>query len=200
MTRRLSAQLAIALAIVICLSMGSTWLWDHRGYWLADNFREVEPGSIYAGGYQYPIPLTRIIDRYHIKTVVALRNRNDSYDTDERRVLEAKGVKFVRVSMPDKVPDEDRIARVEEAVAAITDPANQPVFVHCWAGCHRTGAVVAVYRVSHCGWTEQAARDELVAWGGTKLGAKWPTRILRTYCSRTSDPMASKPETNTVRQ
>ena len=52
MTRRPPAKLVIAIAILICLSAGSFWLWDHRSLWLADNFREVEPGRIYAGGYQ----------------------------------------------------------------------------------------------------------------------------------------------------
>jgi protein tyrosine/serine phosphatase len=175
-------------------------LWDHRGYWLADNFREVEPGRIYAGGYQFPIPLARVIDRHQIKTVVSLREGDDSYDADEREVLDARGVKFVRVIIPYKVADAERIARVEQAIAAITDPANQPVFVHCWAGCHRTGAVVAIYRVSRCGWTEQAARDELVEWGGTKLGSQWPTKLLHTYCSHTIDPLASNSDEDPVRQ
>lgn len=189
--RRPSVRLVFGIAILICLCAGSFWVWDHRGYWVADNFREVESSRIYAGGYQYPMPLARIIARYHIKTVVSLREGDDSYDSDEREVLEARGVKFVRAIIPYKVPEEERIARVEQAIDAITDPANQPVFVHCWSGCHRTGAVVAVYRVSRCGWTEQAARDELVDWGGTKLGSQWPTRLLHTYCTRARDPMAN---------
>lgn len=193
MARRPSAKLMIGLAILICLSAGSFWLWDQRGYWLADNFREVEAGRIYAGGYQYPIPLARIIDRHHIKTVVSLREGDDSYDSDEREVLDAKGIKFVRVIIPYKVADGERIARVEEAIEAMADPVNQPVFVHCWAGCHRTGAVVAIYRVSRCGWTEQAARDELVNWGGSKLGSQWPTKLLHTYCSLARESMASDP-------
>jgi protein tyrosine phosphatase (PTP) superfamily phosphohydrolase (DUF442 family) len=200
MTRRLSARLLIAIATLICLGAGTFWLWDRRGYWLADNFREVESGRIYAGGYQFPIPLARIIDRHHIKTVVSLREGDDAYDADEREVLQACGVKFVRVIIPYKVPDAERIARVEEAIAAITDRANQPVFVHCWAGCHRTGAVVAIYRVSRCGWTEQAARDELVAWGGTKLGSQWPTKLLHVYCTRPGAKVASNPEEDSVRQ
>ena len=198
--RRPSVRLVFAVAILICLCAGSYWVWDHRGYWVTDNFREVEPGCIYAGGYQYPIPLARIIDRYHIKTVVSLREGDDSYESAEREVLEARGIKFVRVIIPYKVPEKDRIARVEEAIDTITDPANQPVFVHCWAGCHRTGAVVAIYRVSRCGWTEQAARDELVQWGGTKLGSQWPTKLLHTYCSLAHNRMASDPAKDTVRE
>jgi hypothetical protein len=200
MARRLSVRLVFAITILFCLGACSFWLWDHRGYWLADNFREVEPGRIYAGGYQFPIPLARIIDRYHIKTVVSLREGDDSYDADEQTVLAARGIKFVRVIIPYKVADEERIASVEEAINTIIDPANQPVFLHCWAGCHRTGAVVAIYRVSRCGWTEQAARDELVDWGGTKLGSQWPTRLLHAYCTRAGDPMASNPDENSVRQ
>jgi len=198
--RRPPVRLVFAVAILFCVCAGLFWAWDHRGYWIADNFREVEPGRIYAGGYQYPIPLARIIDRYHIKTVISLREGDDPYEADEREVLDAGGVKFVRVIIPYKVSVEERIARVEEAIGAITDPSNQPVFVHCWAGCHRTGAVVAIYRVSRCGWTEQAARDELVDWGGTKLGSQWPTRLLHAYCSLAQDPVAINAAADTLQR
>ena len=182
-TRRRLVQMSLLGAGVVAVGGAGSWLWDHRGYWIEDNFRVVVPGRIYAGGYQHPIPLKRIIAQQHIKTLLTLREGGDFNEEQERSVLDSCGVQFRKVVIPYKVSDESRIARIEEAIEVMTDPANQPVYVHCWAGCHRTGAVVAIYRVSRCGWTEEAAHKELVSWGGTALGMEWPTRVLHTYCT-----------------
>jgi hypothetical protein len=198
MNRRLWTKFAIFIGIALLLG-AQYWAWDHRGYWLIDNFREVEPGRIYAGGYQYSWPLRRIIDRYGIKTVVSLREGDDSFELDERRVLESKGVQFRNIVIPFRVPDAERIAAIESAIETIADEQNQPVFVHCWAGCHRTGSVVAIYRVSRCNWTEQEARKELIDWGGTSRGTQWPTRVLSTYCSRNQESVADNTDTGALR-
>jgi protein-tyrosine phosphatase len=198
MTRRTCIRL-LAFSAVAFSSLAGYWLWDHRGYWLADNLREVEPGRIYAGGYQYARPLERIIRRYGIKTVLSLREGGDPFESDERAVLETNGVQFRKIVIPYRVSDEERIAAIEQAIALITEEQNQPVYVHCWAGCHRTGAVVAIYRVSRCNWSESAAREELVSWGGTARGTQWPTRVLHTYCTRSGESVARHPQGDPVR-
>jgi protein tyrosine/serine phosphatase len=53
------------------------------------------------------------------------------------------------------------------------DPANFPVLVHCFAGIHRTGAYVAVYRMEHDRWTNAEALDELRAFGYRNLDDEW---------------------------
>src|SRR5262245_28274171 len=178
MTWRRPQKAAALLGVILVIGGIGSWFWDHRGYWLIDNLREVEPGRIYAGGYQYRNPLRRIVRRHRIKSVLSLREGGDSYEAQERAALESMGVQFHEIAIPYQVPDETRIAAIERAVDFITDEKNQPVYVHCWAGCHRTGAVVAIYRVSRCRWTEQAASAELIDWGGGSLGTQWPVRLL----------------------
>ena len=39
----------------------------------------------------------------------------------------------------------------------MNDPTQQPVYVHCAGGRHRTGVMTAVYRISHDGWTADEA-------------------------------------------
>jgi tyrosine-protein phosphatase SIW14 len=51
----------------------------------------------------------------------------------------------------------------------MSDPANHPVLVHCFAGTHRTGAYVAVYRMEFDGLTNQQAIAELMANGYTNI-------------------------------
>jgi rhodanese/phosphatase family protein len=50
-------------------------------------------------------------------------------------------------------------------IALVTDPARQPVFIHCRNGSDRTGTAIAVYRVAVEGWSREEAIDEMVQGG-----------------------------------
>jgi protein tyrosine/serine phosphatase len=56
-------------------------------------------------------------------------------------------------------------AVVRKALSAMTDPASQPVFVHCSRGVDRTGVVAAVYRMEVDGWSKAEAEAEMEAFG-----------------------------------
>jgi protein tyrosine/serine phosphatase len=56
-------------------------------------------------------------------------------------------------------------AAVRKALSVMTDPANQPVFVHCSRGKDRAGMVAAVYRMEVDGWSEAEAEAEMDAFG-----------------------------------
>jgi protein tyrosine/serine phosphatase len=43
----------------------------------------------------------------------------------------------------------------------MSDPANHPVLVHCFAGIHRTGAFCALYRMEFDGWSNEQAVQEM---------------------------------------
>ena len=43
----------------------------------------------------------------------------------------------------------------------MNDPANQPVYVHCQGGRHRTGVMTAIYRLTHDGWNADRAFAEM---------------------------------------
>ena len=43
----------------------------------------------------------------------------------------------------------------------VNDPNNWPVYVHCKGGRHRTGALTAIYRITHDGWTAEQAFGEM---------------------------------------
>ena len=43
----------------------------------------------------------------------------------------------------------------------VRDPANQPVYVHCVGGRHRTGVMTAVYRMTQERWTAEQAFSEM---------------------------------------
>ena len=91
-----------------------------------------------------------------IKMVVDLQREGDA---DEKRLVEAAGMKFVRIPMSDKSWPSAQAA--DQFLALVNDPANQPVFVHCRGGRHRTGAMTAIYRITNDGWTADRAFAEM---------------------------------------
>ena len=49
----------------------------------------------------------------------------------------------------------------DQVWAELNDPNNWPVYVHCKGGRHRTGALTAVYRITHDNWTADKAWEEM---------------------------------------
>jgi tyrosine-protein phosphatase SIW14 len=92
-----------------------------------------------------------------VKTVVDLQR---DYNESEQKWAENAGLKFYRIKMSDKDAPTD--AQVAEFLKIVNDPANQPIFVHCKGGRHRTGLVTAVYRMTHDGWNFDKAFAEMM--------------------------------------
>ena len=93
-----------------------------------------------------------------VRTVINLRARHE-----EREAVEAAGMRSVEIPM--SVMKNIDPAAVRKALSVMTDPANQPVFVHCQHGKDRTGVVAAVYRMEVDGWSEADAEAEMEAFG-----------------------------------
>lgn len=93
-----------------------------------------------------------------VKTVVNLRSSNS-----EAEAVEAAGMKSIHIRMG-MVRGINR-ETMDRAVKVISDPENQPVYVHCAFGRDRTGAVVAVYRMEVEGWSYEDAEAELQSYG-----------------------------------
>ena len=70
-------------------------------------------------------------------------------------------------------------AVVRKALSAMTDPASQPVFVHCSVGVDRTGVVVAVYRMEVDGWSEAEAEAEMEAFGFHEIWSQLKEYVRR---------------------
>jgi len=93
-----------------------------------------------------------------VRTVINLRTSHG-----ERKAVEAAGMQYVEIPM--NVLKNVDPAAVRKALSVMTDPANQPVFVHCSRGKDRTGVVAAVYRMEVNGWSEAEAEAEMEAFG-----------------------------------
>ena len=93
-----------------------------------------------------------------IKTVIDLTGGDDA-STSEPAAVKNLGMNFVRIPMSThETPSAETIARF---LSLVDDPANQPVYVHCQGGRHRTGVMTAAYRMTDEGWTSDRAFSEM---------------------------------------
>jgi len=79
--------------------------------------------------------------------------------TEEPALVKAAGMKFVRIPLTTTERPSDQA--IAQFLGLVNDPANQPVYVHCQGGRHRTGTMTAVYRMTQDGWTADQAYTEM---------------------------------------
>jgi tyrosine-protein phosphatase SIW14 len=91
-----------------------------------------------------------------IKTLVNLTS--DDARGEEESMARQAGMKYFQIPMT--THQAPTSAEVSEFLRIVNDPANQPVYVHCVGGRHRTGVMTAAYRMSEDGWNaDQAFRE-----------------------------------------
>lgn len=156
----------ILLALLI---VGGPIAWSKYRKQQFRNFRTVEAGVLYRSGQLSLEGLQRVIHDHRIKTVVTLRAaRNPDEpqpDAAEQKYCGVQELKYFRLPFwraDGWAPDEANVARF---VAIMDDPKNHPVLVHCYAGKHRTGTFVAVWRMEKQRWSNAEAIAELKANG-----------------------------------
>ena len=91
-----------------------------------------------------------------IKTIIDLRDDPKDY---AKLMVEQLGMRYVNFPMSDKsYPAADA---ADKFLALVNDKENQPVYVHCAGGRHRTGAMTAVFRMKVQGWDVERAYSEM---------------------------------------
>lgn len=91
-----------------------------------------------------------------VKTILDLRADNDR---EARQLAEAAGLKYINLPLePKEYPGPDAATRFLEIV---NNPENGVVYVHCAGGRHRTGSMIAAYRMTVDGWNFDQAYKEM---------------------------------------
>lgn len=145
---------AAALSFVAALAISSAWADSENNN--LPNFHKVDD-QVYRGGQPTSEGFKSLAD-LGIKTVVDLRLIGEHSQADERKIVTGLGMRYVSIPMHGMAtPKDDQVAAVQ---ALFNDTSSGPVFVHCKRGADRTGAVVAVYRISHDRWDNQRALSE----------------------------------------
>ena len=151
---RRSRSLAVPAMLVLALAASAAADAPFAGSIRIDNFGQVN--SRYYRGAQPRGGDYANLAAFGVKTVVDLTKDGDA---QEASLVKAAGMAFHRIPMTThEPPSKDRVAQFLEIV---NDPANQPVYVHCVGGRHRTGVMTAAYRMTEDGWTADRAFKEM---------------------------------------
>jgi protein tyrosine/serine phosphatase len=170
---RWALALAVAVPVTVMPVAFYRWVYVH-----GKRLREVSPGRVYRSGQMTAEGFADAVARDHIRTVVNLQDEYDDPDISldylgtgtvkESDLCRRLGVNYVYLP-PDlisrrRIPAE-RPAAIDRLLRLLDDPAVYPVLFHCRAGLHRTGVMVAVYRMEYEDWGPREALDELRANG-----------------------------------
>jgi tyrosine-protein phosphatase SIW14 len=140
-----------------------------------DNFGQVS-ATYYRGaqpkGHDYAD-----LAAFGVKTVINLTSGDA--DAGEPALVERAGMNYVQIPMT--THEQPNAAELTRFLSLVNDPANQPVYVHCVGGRHRTGVMTAAYRMTHDGWTADRAFQEMKQY---KFGADFLHPEFRDFVYR----------------
>ena len=165
--RRHFAALLVALAIAVPASAKDAKSTSGAAATAApavqiDNFGRINE-HYYRGALPHEADYPALA-RLGVKTMIDLTD--DDGDGNEQHLAETAGMKFFKLAMNTRVvPTAGQIATF---LSIVGDPANQPVYVHCVGGRHRTGVMTAIYRMLEDKWTPDQAFKEMKSY---KFGA-----------------------------
>ena len=92
-----------------------------------------------------------------MKTVIDLQESGKRAKAEERLVTDL-GMAYLNVPMTGLTPPTE--AELLKILPVLENATAGPVFVHCWRGADRTGAVIAAYHIDHHHWDNtQALKD-----------------------------------------
>lgn len=104
-----------------------------------------------------------------------------------REEAEAAGLEYINIPMDDTAePTDENVLAFQK----ILESHSGRLFVHCAGGRHRTGAMIAVYRMTHNGWNvDQAYREMLNYDFYTRWGhGGYKTYVFDYYARMQSNP------------
>lgn len=104
------------------------------------------------------------------KAIVNLRVASEQGAAiDESRAAASRtGIRYIHLPFDTARPD---AGIVDRFIAAVTEPANQPIFIHC-ASANRVGALWMIKRVTVDGWDTAKAESEARAIGLSNPGLR----------------------------
>lgn len=112
-----------------------------------------------------------------IKTIIDLRDDPKDY---AKSTTEQLGMKYFNLPLNDKSYPAPDVA--EKFLSLVNDKNNQPVYVHCAGGRHRTGAMTAVFRMKMQGWDVERAYEEMKSYDFyTRWGHKDMKKFVFDY-------------------
>lgn len=151
------------VALVVALAGVCAWAWFGflRDRVVAKRFGEVTP-SVFRSGQMSEHVVGATLERKGIRRIVDLTEPDYLPPGKVREYEVAKERQIDVLCFPLVGDGTGNVSVYTDAVAALieADRSGEPTLVHCAAGTHRTGGVVAAFRMLYQGWTPEAALAE----------------------------------------
>jgi protein tyrosine/serine phosphatase len=180
--------LTLAALVTVVPLVHFRWVYTHR-----KRLREVVPGKVYRSGEPTARGFEDIVRQFGIRTVINLEDEFEDPDLfqdyftlsqlKESELCRQLGVNYVYLPpdlLPRNLTPPQRPKAIDRFLEICDNPANYPILVHCHAGLHRTGVMIAVYRMEYHGWTPHQAIQEMKANGF----AEWPCTSANEYIAQ----------------
>ena len=143
-----------------------------------DNFGVVD-GHIFRGGQPGKADYGALAE-IGVNTIIDLRADSKS---SARHDAEAAGLRYINIGIDGHGTPTS--AQAAAFIAAVNDPANGVVFTHCAGGRHRTGSMIAAYRMSQDGRTLDQAYNAMLGYDFyTGNGHKGFMTFVENYASQ----------------
>jgi uncharacterized protein (TIGR01244 family) len=157
----MKSQLLVVLACAFMVTAVSAQQVTKKEIPGISTFAQVET-TIACGGATKPEAI-REVAKMGFRSVINLRlaSEQGALVEEEGAAVKAAGMNYVHLPFDAQNPDAHLI---DNFIAAVTAPVNQPAYVHCAAG-GRAASLWMVKRVLADGWDEQRALTEANALG-----------------------------------
>jgi protein tyrosine phosphatase (PTP) superfamily phosphohydrolase (DUF442 family) len=158
--------------LILMLVVGGPLWYRRQAHAHRRNFRVVEANVLYRSGQLTLAGLEKVIKDRGVRTIVNLRDGDARPDQAEEAFCRGKGLHYVRIQQKPwwasdgTIPGEEGMNKFFDVMR---DPKNHPVLIHCFAGHHRTGTYVALYRMEFNGWSNDRAMKEMYNLGYTTI-------------------------------
>lgn len=174
----------LLVAVAIAAICGRIYVVNVKPNLFPKRFGVVDAGKVYRSGQLSVAALDSIHERYGIRTVIDLGSTIHGDAAGERRnqrTADALGIKRYVFRL-----NGDSTGNPNEYIQALrlaTDPANQPVLVHCGAGTERTGLLCLLYKNEVLGVPLEEGFKEAQTYGHNPHRTPQMHEMMDTYAA-----------------
>ena len=182
----------IIIAVAILAAAG--W-WIFWAYFDTYHLATVKSGVLYRDGVRSLHEFDLAARRINVKTVVSLvddQEINQPPFTEEMAYCKEHGIEVVRI--PVLLGGWPRGDQISQFLAIATDPARQPVLVHCAQGVRRTGMMVAAYERSVLGMNKDQTMAAMLTFGHSRRTVGDVQKFIETYDPATKQMTQDLPQ------
>ena len=172
------------LAILISLSLFGAYVW--KSNYAAYHFAIVQDGVLYRDGVRTIREFEIDVRKAKPKTVVRLIDEAEQKlepFASELAYCKAHGIDVFE--LPIKLGGWPMPEQVDAFLNIASDPARQPVIVHCAQGVRRTGMMVAAYQESILGFDRDKAKAKMLTFGHSQRTVGDVMKFIDVYDSKT---------------